>query len=56
MLTVYPRAPHTFDMPLPDRRALGMRPGFDADAAADARRRVVTFLTAHGVIGPAPSR
>jgi dienelactone hydrolase len=49
-LVIYPRAPHTFDMPLPDRRVLGMRLGFDADAAADARRQVVTFLTAHGVM------
>jgi dienelactone hydrolase len=55
-LVVYPRAPHTFDMPLPDRRVLGMRLAFDADAAADARRQVVTFLTAHGVINPAPSQ
>ena len=31
-LLVYPRAPHTFDMPLPDRRFLGMRLGFDPDA------------------------
>ena len=44
------RAPHTFDMPLPDRRVLGMRLGFDPDALADARRRVATFLTAHGVM------
>ena len=28
-LVVYPHAPHTFDMPLPDRRILGMRLGFD---------------------------
>ncbi len=49
-LVVYPRAPHTFDMPLPDRRVLGMRLGFDPDALADARRQVVTFLTAHGVM------
>jgi dienelactone hydrolase len=49
-LLVYPRAPHTFDMPLPDRRFLGMRLGFDPDALADARRQVATFLTAHGVM------
>jgi hypothetical protein len=39
-----------FDMPLPDRRVLGMRLGFDPDALADARRQVATFLTAHGVM------
>jgi dienelactone hydrolase len=55
-LVVYPRAPHTFDMPLPDRRILGMRLGFDAEALADARRQVVTFLTAHGVMPPAPAQ
>jgi dienelactone hydrolase len=49
-LVVYPRAPHTFDMPLPDRRVLGMRLGFDPDALADARRHVATFLTNHGVV------
>ena len=53
-LVVYPHAPHTFDMPLPDRRILGMRLGFDRDAAADARRQVVAFLTAHGVIQAPP--
>jgi dienelactone hydrolase len=45
-LIVYPRAPHTFDMPLPDRTVLGMRLGYDAEAAADARKRVLDFLAA----------
>ena len=45
-LVIYPRAPHTFDMPLPDRTVLGMRLGYDAEAAADARRRVVDFAIA----------
>ena len=45
-LIVYPRAPHTFDMPLPDRTVLGMRLGYDAEAAADAHRRVSDFLLA----------
>ncbi len=49
-LVVYPRGPHTFDMPLPDRTVLGMQLGYDADADRDARRRVVEFLRQHGVI------
>jgi dienelactone hydrolase len=49
-LVVYPNAPHTFDMALPDRINLGMRLGYDADATADARRRVVEFLAAQGVL------
>ncbi|HUP94142.1 MAG TPA: dienelactone hydrolase family protein [Burkholderiales bacterium] len=48
-LVVYPRAPHTFDMRLPDRTLLGMRLGYDAEANADARNRVIEFLAAHGV-------
>jgi dienelactone hydrolase len=55
-LIVYPRAPHTFDLQLPDRTLLGMRLGFDAAAAADARRQVVAFLTARGLISPGSSR
>jgi len=51
-LVVYPYAPHTFDMRLPDRSVLGMRLGYDAQAAADARRQVIDFLTAHGLIRP----
>jgi dienelactone hydrolase len=43
-LIVYPYAPHTFDMALSDRTILGMRLGYDASAAADARQRVVQFL------------
>jgi dienelactone hydrolase len=47
------RAPHTFDMPLPDRTRLGMRLGFDGEATADARRQAIGFLTARGLItGP----
>jgi dienelactone hydrolase len=49
-LVVYPRAPHTFDMRLPDRTILGMRLGYDAEAAADARRRVLRFLAAYAVL------
>jgi dienelactone hydrolase len=49
-LIVYPRAPHTFDVPLPDRTLLGMRLGYDADATADAQRRIVAFLRAQGMI------
>ena len=48
-LVVYPHAPHTFDMPLPDRTVLGMRLGHDAQAATDARRQVIAFLATHGV-------
>jgi dienelactone hydrolase len=48
-LVVYPRAPHTFDMRLPDRTVLGMRLGYDAQATADAHREVIAFLAAHGV-------
>ena len=49
-LVVYPRGPHTFDVRLRDRTLLGMRLGYDADATADARRRVVAFLIAQGLI------
>ena len=28
-LAIYPRAPHTFDMRLPDRTVLGMRLGYE---------------------------
>jgi dienelactone hydrolase len=49
-LVVYPRGPHTFDMRLPARTALGMRLGYDAEAHADARRQVIDFLAAHGVV------
>jgi dienelactone hydrolase len=55
-LVVYPRGPHTFDMRLPDRTQLRMRLGYDAEATADARRQVVAFLTAHGLIAPGVSR
>jgi dienelactone hydrolase len=51
-LVVYPHGPHTFDMRLPDRTLLGMRLGYDAAAAADAQRQVVTFLRAHAVVPP----
>lgn len=50
-LAVYPNAPHTFDMALPDRTHLGMRLGSDAAATADARRRVIGFLAEHGIGG-----
>jgi dienelactone hydrolase len=49
-LIVCPGGPHTFDMRLPDRTVLGMRLGLDAEATADARRQVIEFLTAHGLI------
>lgn len=49
-LIVYPRAPHTFDMRLPDRKLLGMTLGYDAQATADARRQVIDFLTVHGLV------
>ncbi len=49
-LVLYPRAPHTFDMPLPDRTVLGMSLGYDADALADARRQVIEFLAANGFV------
>jgi len=55
-LVVYPRAPHAFDTMLPDRTLLAMRPGYDADATADARRQVIAFLTAHGLISGSSSR
>jgi dienelactone hydrolase len=55
-LIVYPRGPHTFDMRLPDRTVLRMRLGHDAAATADARRQVVTFLTAHGLIAAGRGR
>jgi dienelactone hydrolase len=55
-LVVYPRGPHTFDMQLPDRTLLRMRLGYDADATADARRQVIAFLTAHGLIAGGGSR
>jgi dienelactone hydrolase len=55
-LVVYPRAPHTFDMKLADRKLLGMRLGHDAEATADARRQVVAFLGAHGMLGRVTAR
>jgi dienelactone hydrolase len=48
-LGVYPYAPHTFDMNLPDRVVLRMRLGYDAEATADARTRVIDFLEQHGI-------
>ena len=48
-LIVYPRGPHTFDMRLPDRTVLGMRLGYDPQAAAAARHQVMDFLAAHGL-------
>lgn len=48
-LVVYPHGPHTFDMQLPDRTVLGMRLGYDPQAAADARRQVMDFLRMHGL-------
>jgi dienelactone hydrolase len=55
-LIVYPRAPHTFDMPLPDRTVLGMRLGHDAEATADAQRQVLRFLAENGLRAAAPTR
>jgi dienelactone hydrolase len=52
-LVIFPRGPHTFDMRLPDRTVLGMRLGYDPEADAGARRQVIDFLTAHGVLRPA---
>jgi dienelactone hydrolase len=52
-LVVYPYGPHTFDMRLPDRTLLGMRLGYDAQATADARRQVIDFLIAYGLVRPA---
>jgi dienelactone hydrolase len=51
-LIVYPRGPHAFDMDLPDRTVLRMKLGHDAPATADARKQVVEFLTAHGLVRP----
>ena len=48
-LVVYSYAPHTFDMNLPDRVHLRMRLGYDAEAAADARKQVIDFLSQHGI-------
>jgi dienelactone hydrolase len=55
-LVVYPRAPHTFDMRLPDRTVLGMKLGYDPEAHADARRQVIDFLTRRGVVTTIPAR
>ena len=52
-LVIFPGGPHTFDMRLPDRSVLGMRLGYDPEADAGARRYVIGFLTAHGLIPPA---
>jgi dienelactone hydrolase len=49
-LVVYAYAPHTFDMRLPDRTVLGMKLGYDAEADADARRQVIDFLSALGMV------
>ncbi|HEY8149846.1 MAG TPA: hypothetical protein VIK51_13145 [Vicinamibacteria bacterium] len=40
-------------MRLPDRTVLGMRLGYDPEADAGARRQVIDFLTAHGLLRPA---
>lgn len=55
-LVVYPYAPHTFDMRLPDRTVLGMKLGYDAEADADARRQVIHLLAAHGMVAAKSSR
>jgi dienelactone hydrolase len=55
-LVVYPGGPHAFDMRLPDRTVLGMRLGHDAQAEADARRRVIDFLAAHRLFAVGSSR
>jgi dienelactone hydrolase len=55
-LVIYPRGPHTFDMPLPERTVLGMRLGDDPQADADARRQVMDFLAAHGLAASHASR
>jgi dienelactone hydrolase len=52
-LVIVPGGPHTFDMRLPDRSVLGMRLGYDPEADAGARRHVIGFLAAHGLIPPA---
>ena len=46
----FPAGPHTFDMRLPDRSVLGMRLGYDPEADAGARRQVIAFLTAQGLL------
>jgi dienelactone hydrolase len=45
--------PHASDMRLPDRALHGMRLGYDESATADARRQVLAFLGAHGLIATA---
>ena len=55
-LVVYPYAPHTFDMRLPDRTILGMKLGYDAEADADARRQVIDFLAAYGMVARTSGR
>jgi dienelactone hydrolase len=54
-LVLFPYAPHTYDMNLPDRTVLGMQLGHDAQAAAETRDRVIAFLAAHG-IGSTPGQ
>jgi dienelactone hydrolase len=49
-LVIFPGGPHTFDMRLPDRTVLGMRLGYDPEADAGARRQVIAFLTAQGLL------
>jgi dienelactone hydrolase len=48
-LVVYPHAPHTFDMNLPDRTQLGMQLGYSREATEDARLQVIAFLAARGI-------
>ena len=56
-LVLYPRAARTtFGVRLPDRTLLRMRLGHHAEATADARRQVIAFLTAHGLITAGASR
>lgn len=41
---VYPGAPHSFDLPIPQQRYLGKLVGYDAEADKDARARMIAFF------------
>lgn len=44
---VYPEAPHSFDLPVPQQRYLGKLVGEDAEATADSRARMIGFFQSH---------
>jgi dienelactone hydrolase len=46
-LHIYPKAEHSFDVPLPDRVVAGHKLSYDSEATRDAKERIDAFLTKH---------